>query len=120
MLVPNWFARLYVNNVTPSPTSQLTDFQQAVFAGYADAQINPGMTTPTGQGGMQALTFSGVISWQMGSPATSVTVYGVVIYFQDGSGNTYFGAELFSTPVTLSAVGNTINLQIGAVATSAA
>lgn len=107
--------RLYQNNYTPLHTSVAGDFTNATFTGYTEATLataswNAGVA---GTGTGTALANKASIDYAqqtftMGTPGTTNTIYGY--YIVDNAGTTLLGAELFSTPKSMSVNGDAIKI----------
>jgi hypothetical protein len=101
--------RLFNNNVVPSTSSVLTDFQTATFPGYADldgSAVPAAVIDLSGRGVVQGPP----MIWTRGAGPGSETIYGWVCFTDDGAGNQVLGAGLLSSPMPISIVGESVLL----------
>jgi hypothetical protein len=119
ILAGTLIVRLYQNDITPGPGSVLSDFIPCNFPGYADQQMQPGMSTPTINSVDQAFSSSDVLSWVRGAGAGTQTAFGYVVFADLIAGGVIFGAERFRTPRTFSIAGQSLTLQVQVLLASA-
>lgn len=111
--------RLYRNDPTIEAGRVLADFSTCNFPGYSDKVVNTGLSEPSANGAIQAVTATDILTWTRGAGAGSQTVYGYVVWIPDVAGNVYFGAERFVNPITLDTAGQYVSLRLAILATSA-
>lgn len=97
---------LYVNNYNIVPGSLLTDLTQASFTGSTPVVCTFGTPYVTAAGAVESVgavaTFACTVA-----PGTPEVVYG---YFITDGSTTLLGGDRLVTPITISAIGDTINL----------
>lgn len=94
----NILIKLFVNDVTPSATSTLSNFTIATFPSYADGTLSRSTWgNPTTISGVAVSTYGEAISWTPGS-GTQQTIYGYCLV--GATSGTLIGAELLLTPYT--------------------
>jgi hypothetical protein len=104
--------RLFSNVVTPTPNSQLSDFTEANFTGYADVTISS-WTGPFWASQGAAFQMPGVtVVFTPASPYTvGQVIYGYFVQNTPTSGPaTLIGAEVFPNPVSMAGPGDQIVL----------
>jgi hypothetical protein len=104
--------RLFSNVVTPTPTSQLSDFTEADFTGYGAVTISSWTDSFWASQGA-AFQMPGVtVVFAPASPYTvGQVIYGYFVQNTPSSGPaTLVGAEVFPSPVSMSQAGDQIVL----------
>lgn len=96
-LANGWKIRLYKNNVTPDDTSDVSDFMEATFTGYA--ALTPTWTPGTDSFG-NALITSDTLNYSFTAGSGSQLIYGYYITDPSQPGEPLVGAEIFGTSVT--------------------
>ena len=107
--------RLYKNDVVPTVNSTLADFVAADFPGYGDQQIQPGMAGPNGNQLGQAVATSQILTWTRTAGTGPQTVFGYVVIFTSGAGDTIFGAERFALARPINAENDALILQVSVI-----
>lgn len=108
------FVRLYRNNVPVAIESQLSDFEQALFPGYADLPLaglwSAAVIDPTGR----AVIRIPVLSWTRGSGGVPETEYGWVLYEFPVPDSVLRAGQQFDAPITTDAAGQMIVISLAA------
>ena len=102
----SWTYRLYQNMYTPTTSDTSSNYTEATFDGYA---AKTGVTwNAVGNNNPGAVITANAWTYTQTGTTITNTIYGW--YATDGSGN-FQWAELFSSPVSMNAVNNTITVQ---------
>ena len=102
--------RLFTNNVTPSPTNVLADFDQCTLSGYADQEFAADYTfpTPTTASGV-ALATPSPNFLTLAPYGGGTTIFGYVVFDQfTGKG---IWAEALAVPISVPPAGMFIGIQ---------
>lgn len=106
---PDWRARLFVNNFTPSLTMTAADFVEASFGGYQSSTLDRGAwSSPAAVAGRSQVVYgTDPLAWTVTS--SPQTVYGY--YIVDALTGDVQWAERFAVPRVL-AVGDQIQIDL--------
>lgn len=111
----NLLVHLFQNDFSPNPAMEVSDFVEASFGGYDPITVVlgpcPQSNDPaTGDSLMDIRPTSGGWLWEV-STTTGIpqTIYGY--YVTDEGGSVLLGAERLLTPVTLTAVNDSVAIQ---------
>lgn len=100
---------LFTNNVTPTPSSQVGDFTEAVFTGYV-AKVAAGWTANNEPpDGSVSTDSTNVMSWVGPNDGTGETIYGYYV-LSAGGGTPLIYAAKFPVAIGLSTPTDVLNL----------
>lgn len=99
---------LFVNNLTPTPTSVIGDFTKPSWSGYADQDLDSWPAATTLVGGEANITHPNVTFAYTGV-AVDVTVYGVVVF--DPTDNAVLEVVKYETAEVINGAGSHIVAQ---------
>lgn len=89
---------LFMNNYTPTPTTQLSDLTVATYTGYAPVTLTA-WQSPSWQSQGVAITYANQCVFTPTASTVTNTIYGY--YLTTDSGAILLGAERFAVPVNL-------------------
>jgi len=101
--------KLYTNDLTPSSDSELADFTEATFTGYAEVTLatltGPVRGSPNGVALIQTANF---IAGALAAPGETAIGY----FITNGAEDDLLAAERFDTSVSFANAGDFLNLDL--------
>lgn len=111
-LAPRQFVRLFRNNVSVLPGSELADFDQCTFPGYADQEVTGLWSGPVNDLVGRAVSRLFNLTWTRAAGLGTETVYGWLLYQLPDPDAQLVAGQRFSVPEVLTAAGELVLFSI--------
>lgn len=106
------FLRLFRNDVPVLLDSTLTDFDVALFPGYADVEITADWSSAVIDQVGRAFSRIGNITWTRGAGGIPETEYGWLMYQNVVPDSVMVAGQRFHSPIFLSSPGQTVKVSL--------
>lgn len=106
------FLRLFRNDVPVLAQSTLSDFEVALFPGYADVEITADWSSAQLDQVGRAFSRIGNITWTRGAGGLPESEYGWIMYLNPDPNSILVAGQKFPAPILLSSFGQTIKVSL--------